>query len=125
MRKNLTALFLIFLASAASAQTTVREYGDRVVVEATGVLRTPEEKAQRELQERINALEYERRQLADEVDELNRKEGAAKTMDFRQIRDAMSEKRSRMRQVDEQLRDLGYSQPQATPDDGGPASNLP
>ena len=124
MRKTLTAFCLILMTTAASAETTVREYDDHVVVEVTGAPQAPEEKAQQELQERISAQEYERQRVADELERLSGKEDGAETMDIRQRRAEMIEKRRRMQQADEELRELGHQQASALPA-GGLSSNAP
>ncbi len=125
MRKTLIALFLLLMATAASAETTVREYDDRVVIEVTGTPQSPEEKSRQEQQERIRALEYERQQLAAEQERLNRKGDGSETMDARQRRAALMEKNRKIQQLDEQLRDVANQQPSAMSASSGSASPVP
>jgi hypothetical protein len=115
MRKTLTVFCLMLTATAAYAETTVREYDDHVVVEVTGVPQTPDEKAQQELQERISAEESERQRVADEMERLKRKEDGAETMDFQQRRAEMVEKRRQKQQADEELRELAHQQASTLP----------
>ena len=115
MGKILTAFILIGLATTASAGTTVREYDDRVVVEVTGTPQAPEEQ---ERQVRINSLEYERHELAAELERLARSDDGNEATGARQRRDTLLEKSRRVQEIDKQLRELGYSpsQPQTLTD---------
>jgi|GEM_PF-1482546 len=114
MRMTMTA-FCLLLAATASAETIVHEYDDRVVVEVTGRPQSAEESDQQERQTRINSLEYERQQLAAELERLRMKDDGSDTMDFRQRRAALIEKGHRMQEIDSQMRELGYQPPQAVP----------
>lgn len=104
------AVFLLFaMATPVVAQTTVREFNDRVEVEITGTPPTEDFLKQQETQNEIGILESKIQQLMVERAKLERQEDEAGNVNPRARMSALSEISRQIKQIEDQLRDLGVN----------------